>query len=87
MPPWNDSIMHHYHFTVYALDIETLGFDGALTGVDALAAMKDHVLAKGMHLGTYTLNTALQAKLDVSTKGQRSFYHFGSRERSISTAQ
>jgi Raf kinase inhibitor-like YbhB/YbcL family protein len=58
-PPWNDSIMHHYHFTVYALDVETLGLDGAFTGVDALAAMKDHVLAKGMHLGTYTLNTAL----------------------------
>jgi len=23
-PPWNDSIVHHYHFTVYALDIATL---------------------------------------------------------------
>jgi Raf kinase inhibitor-like YbhB/YbcL family protein len=22
-PPWNDSIVHHYHFEVFALDIET----------------------------------------------------------------
>jgi len=58
-PPWNDSIMHHYHFTVYALDVETVDLSGAFTGVDALAAMKGHVLAQGAHMGTYTLNTAL----------------------------
>lgn len=58
-PPWNDSIMHHYHFTVYALDVDTLNLSGSFTGADALDAMKGHVLAQGAHMGTYTLNTAL----------------------------
>lgn len=55
-PPWNDSIIHHYHFTVYALDIETLGLSGNFGGPEALAAMKDHILAKGSVVGLYSLN-------------------------------
>jgi Raf kinase inhibitor-like YbhB/YbcL family protein len=58
-PPWNDSIMHHYHFTVYALDVESLGLDGVFGGPEALAAMDGHVLAKGGYMGTYTLNKRL----------------------------
>lgn len=58
-PPWNDSIIHHYHFTVYALDVSTLGLTGSFGGADALAAMRDHVLAKGSVVGTYTLNSEL----------------------------
>lgn len=27
-PPWNDSIVHHYHTTLYALDVETLSLSG-----------------------------------------------------------
>lgn len=55
-PPWNDSIMHHYHFTVYALDVEKLELSGAFTGSDALADIESHVLAKASHIGTYTMN-------------------------------
>lgn len=55
-PPWNDSIMHHYHFTVYALDVESLGLTGNFTGKDALSAIEGHVLAKSTVMGTYTLN-------------------------------
>mgnify|MGYP000035111175 FL=1 len=58
-PPWNDSIMHHYHFTVYALDVEALNLEGAFTGADALAAMKGHVLDQASHMGTYTMNPNL----------------------------
>lgn len=55
-PPWNDSIVHHYHTTLYALDLETLGLSGAFTGADALEAMKGHILAEATHLGLYSMN-------------------------------
>lgn len=55
-PPWNDSIIHHYYFTVYALNIKSLGLTGNFNGTDALEALKDHVLAQGHFMGTYTLN-------------------------------
>jgi Raf kinase inhibitor-like YbhB/YbcL family protein len=56
-PPWNDSIMHHYHFTVYALDIATLNLSGSFSGQDAVDAIKGHVLADSSFVGTYTLNS------------------------------
>ena len=56
-PPWNDSIIHHYNFEVFALDVESLGIDGAdLTRQSALDAMDGHVLASGVYSGTYWLN-------------------------------
>lgn len=60
-PPWNDSIMHHYHFTVYALDVAQLSLDDPFTGTDALAAMKGHVLAEAVHIGTYSMNPKVRA--------------------------
>lgn len=61
-PPWNDEALHHYTFTVYALDTETLGLSGAFNGKEALAAMEGHILAKGSVMGTYTQNPALKGK-------------------------
>ena len=58
-PPWNDEIMHHYIFTVYALDTASLGLNGDFGGPEALAAMEGHVLAKGSCTGIYTLNKEL----------------------------
>ena len=59
-PPWNDSIIHHYHFTVYALDVPNLPLEGAFTGQDALDAMQGHVLDQASLIGTYTLNPAVK---------------------------
>ncbi|MGD8377186.1 MAG: YbhB/YbcL family Raf kinase inhibitor-like protein [Acidobacteriota bacterium] len=59
-PPWNDSLIHHYQFTVYALDVEGLGLEGRFGGPEALEAMKGHVLAQGSWVGTYTLNPRLR---------------------------
>ena len=59
-PPWNDAIVHRYVFTVYALDVETLGLSGAFGREEALAAMEGHVLAEGSWTGTYTLNPDLR---------------------------
>lgn len=55
-PPWNDSIVHHYVFTLYALDADTVAVDGELTAESVRAAMKGHVLAEASLMGTYTLN-------------------------------
>lgn len=60
-PPWNDSIIHHYHFTVYALDIESLELEGEFSGQDALAAIEGHVLASASHMGTYSMNPEVSA--------------------------
>ena len=60
-PPWNDSIVHHYHFTVYALDVASLGLSGSFTGQQVREAIEGHVLASASVVGTYTLNPALLA--------------------------
>ena len=59
-PPWNDEIMHHYHFTVLALDLESLGLEGRFGGPQVRQAVEGHVLGKGEWVGTYTLNPFLR---------------------------
>lgn len=54
-PPWNDSIVHRYIFTVYALDIAHLLVEGTFTAPQVLAAMEGHILAQARISGTYTL--------------------------------
>lgn len=58
-PPWNDSLLHHYHFTVYALDVDQCPVEGEFDGAAVLAAMEGHVLDSASVVGTYTLNPAL----------------------------
>jgi Raf kinase inhibitor-like YbhB/YbcL family protein len=58
-PPFNDSMVHHYVFTLYALDVARAPIEGAFTGAQARAAIYPHVLAEAMHSGTYTLNRRL----------------------------
>ena len=58
-PPWNDEILHHYVFTVYALDIERLPLSGKFGGPEVRAALEGHILAEAKITGTYTLNPAL----------------------------
>ena len=55
-PPWNDERLHHYVFTVYALDVEKLDLPDKFTGQDVQKAMEGHVLAEDSLTGTYTLN-------------------------------
>jgi len=55
-PPFNDERLHHYHFTVYALDVATLGLPEKFRGPNVIAAMKGHVLDKATVVGTYALN-------------------------------
>jgi Raf kinase inhibitor-like YbhB/YbcL family protein len=60
-PPWNDEILHHYVFTVFALDVETLPLSGRFGGPEVRAAMQGHILGQASLTGTYTLNPALGA--------------------------
>lgn len=59
-PPWNDQIVHHYVFTVYALDVPTLQVPEKFTGGDLRKAMQGHVLAQAAVTGLYTLNPSLE---------------------------
>ena len=59
-PPWNDELIHEYHFRLYALDVPTLKLNGNFTGPDVLKAMKGHVLSSAEWIGTYTLNPKLR---------------------------
>lgn len=58
-PPWNDEILHHYVFTLYALDYARCPVSGAFKGVDVLKAIEGHALAKASLTGIYTLNPKL----------------------------
>lgn len=58
-PPWNDSIVHRYCFTLYALDVAALDLGHRFTGPDALKAIKGHVLAQAAITASYTLNPRL----------------------------
>jgi Raf kinase inhibitor-like YbhB/YbcL family protein len=55
-PPWNDERLHHYHFTVYALDVPSLGLSGEFKLDDARQAMEGHILDQGELVATYTLH-------------------------------
>lgn len=58
-PPWNDSIVHRYVFTLYALDVLRLDVPTPITGHQVREALEGHVLASASLSGTYTLNPAL----------------------------
>ena len=55
-PPWNDSIVHHYAFTLYALDVARCPVEGSFVGPDVLAAITGHILDQASIIGTYSLN-------------------------------
>ena len=58
-PPWNDSIVHRYIFTVYALDTSELPLEGRFTGPDVIKAMQGHILDQASITGLYSLNPRL----------------------------
>lgn len=58
-PPWNDSIVHHYVFTLFALDIERAPIEGVFDGPALLESIREHVLDKAQLTGTYTLTPGL----------------------------
>jgi Raf kinase inhibitor-like YbhB/YbcL family protein len=60
-PPWNDSIVHRYVFTLHALDFERTSVMGSFTGEQVLEAIRGHVIESATLTGTYTQNPRLLA--------------------------
>ncbi len=58
-PPWNDELLHHYHFVLYATDLARCPVDGAFTGPQVAKAIEGHILAEARLTGTYSLNPAV----------------------------
>ena len=58
-PPWNDSVVHHYVFTLYALSVDRLVVTGRVTADAVRAAMQGHIVAKATITGLYSLNVDL----------------------------
>ena len=54
-PPFNDSLIHHYVFTVYALAVDRAPVEGHFTGAQVRQAIYPHILAAATHSGTYSL--------------------------------
>lgn len=60
-PPFNDSLLHHYVFTLYATDLDRCPVEGTFTGAQVRAAIEGHVLGQASLTGHYTLNRRLGA--------------------------
>lgn len=54
-PPFNDTVVHPYTFTLYALDVARCPVEGVVDGRAVRQAIESHVLARASLVGTYTL--------------------------------
>jgi Raf kinase inhibitor-like YbhB/YbcL family protein len=61
-PPWNDSLVHHYRFEVFATDLDRADVPADFGLDDVRRALKDHVLASSFMVGRYSLNPRLTLK-------------------------
>jgi Raf kinase inhibitor-like YbhB/YbcL family protein len=61
-PPFNDSLVHHYVFTLYALRVARLPLEGTFSGAQVRAAVAEHLLDAATYSGTYTLNRRLLSR-------------------------
>lgn len=58
-PPFNDALLHHYRFTLYALSVPRLAVEGEFNGEQVRAALAGVVLESASYCGIYTLNRRL----------------------------
>ena len=58
-PPFNDSLVHHYVFTLYAVALQRLPIEGDFGGQQVRQLLAGHTLAEATFSGTYTLNRRL----------------------------
>jgi len=60
-PPFNDTLVHHYVFTLYAVSVPRLSVEGHFTGPQVREALRGCTLGAATFSGTYTLNRRLVA--------------------------
>jgi Raf kinase inhibitor-like YbhB/YbcL family protein len=58
-PPFNDSLVHHYVFTLYAVALPRLPLEGVFSGPQVREQLAGRVLGEATFSGTYTLNQRL----------------------------
>lgn len=58
-PPWNDSIVHDYHFILYATDLDRVPLESPFDGAALMAAIDGHVLASAEVVGLYSLSASV----------------------------
>jgi len=69
-PPWNDERVHAYTFTVFALNVKSLGMHGSFNGHKAMRALRTHVLTQASVVGLYAINPAArEAHLKTLSEG------------------
>lgn len=59
-PPWNDALLHHYRFRVYALDVTRVDLAHNFGWAELQTALRGHVLDEAEIAGTYSLNPAVK---------------------------
>jgi Raf kinase inhibitor-like YbhB/YbcL family protein len=59
-PPWNDTIPHHYVFTLFALDVEKCPVQRKFAATEVLKAIKGRVLGSAKITGLYSLNPSVK---------------------------
>lgn len=63
-PPWNDERLHHYLFTIHAIDLDRCPVEGAdFRAEDVLRAIEGHVLASATITGTCSLNPTVAGRV------------------------
>ena len=60
-PPWNDERLHHYHFTLYAIDLQSTPVNGRFTAAEVLTAIEGHIIDEATLVGSYSLNPDVPA--------------------------
>jgi len=68
-PPWNDERLHHYRFTLTAVDVERLVLPEPFSLADVRQASAGHVLGEATLTGTFTLNPDVAARRPESASG------------------
>jgi Raf kinase inhibitor-like YbhB/YbcL family protein len=57
--PWNDERLHHYHFRMFAIDLERCPVEGDFSGPEVMKAIEGHIVGVAEWVGTYTQNPSL----------------------------
>lgn len=58
-PPFNDSLVHHYVFTLYAVNVPRLPIEGVFNGHQVREQLAGRALGEATFSGTYSLNQRL----------------------------
>lgn len=61
-PPFNDTVIHPYTFTLFALDVARCPVEGVVDGRTVRQAIEGHVLDSAVLVGTYTLASDARAR-------------------------